>query len=80
MVQLRCRQHYKQAGAVQNAMKPQSLAASCHTGPSVSANGSTNGIVWALDNSAFSSSGPAVLHGLRRHERCYRAPEQQPCR
>jgi len=30
--------------------------------PVISANGSTNGIVWVLDNSAFGTSGPAVLH------------------
>ena len=30
--------------------------------PVISANGSTDGIVWVLDNSAFSSSGPAVMH------------------
>ncbi|HJY88158.1 MAG TPA: hypothetical protein VKE24_15090 [Candidatus Acidoferrales bacterium] len=30
--------------------------------PAVSANGSTNGIVWVLDTSAFDISGPAVLH------------------
>ena len=29
---------------------------------SVSANGLSNGIVWALDNSAWGSGGPAVLH------------------
>jgi len=40
-----------------------------HTGPtpSVSANGTSNGIVWAIDNSAYGpagsfGSGPAVLH------------------
>jgi hypothetical protein len=30
--------------------------------PAISANGSTNGIVWVLDNGAFLASGPAVLH------------------
>jgi hypothetical protein len=30
--------------------------------PAISANGSTNGIVWVLDNSDFATSGPAVLH------------------
>jgi hypothetical protein len=29
---------------------------------SISANNTSNGIVWALDNSAWGSSGPAVLH------------------
>ena len=28
--------------------------------PAISANGSTNAIVWVLDNSAFATSGPAV--------------------
>jgi hypothetical protein len=30
--------------------------------PVISANGSANGIAWVLDNSAFATSGPAVLH------------------
>jgi hypothetical protein len=30
--------------------------------PSVSANGSSNGIVWAVETTAYSSNGPAVLH------------------
>lgn len=30
--------------------------------PVISANGSTNGIVWVLDNSAFATSDPAVLY------------------
>ncbi len=30
--------------------------------PSVSSNGASNGIVWAIDTSAYGSSGPAVLH------------------
>jgi len=30
--------------------------------PAISANGSTNGIVWVLDNSAFATSGPAILY------------------
>lgn len=30
--------------------------------PVVSANGTTNGIVWALDTSAYNYSGPSVLH------------------
>ena len=30
--------------------------------PSISANGTSNGILWALDNSAYGSSGPAVLY------------------
>lgn len=32
------------------------------TEPVVSANGLSNGILWALDTSAYSSNGPAVLH------------------
>jgi len=30
--------------------------------PSISANGSTNGIVWAIQNDAYADSGPAILH------------------
>jgi hypothetical protein len=30
--------------------------------PDISANGSTSGIAWAVDNSAYGSQGPAVLH------------------
>lgn len=30
--------------------------------PSVSANGSTNGIVWAIESDAYNTLGPAVLH------------------
>ena len=30
--------------------------------PVVSANGTTNAIVWAVDTSAYTSSGPSVLH------------------
>jgi len=30
--------------------------------PAISANGATHGIVWALQNEAFQSSGPTVLH------------------
>jgi len=32
------------------------------TSPSISANGSSNGIVWALDSGAFGRGGPAVLY------------------
>jgi len=32
------------------------------TTPSISADGATNGIVWALDNSGFSTYSPAILH------------------
>ncbi len=32
------------------------------TTPSISANGQTNGIVWALDVGSYTSNGPAVLH------------------
>jgi len=34
------------------------------TTPSVSANGNANGIVWGIDASAYSSSGPAVLRAF----------------
>ena len=30
--------------------------------PNISANGTTGGVVWALDESAYGSQGPAVLH------------------
>jgi len=33
--------------------------------PSVSASGTGDGIVWALQNEAYSSSGPAVLHAYK---------------
>lgn len=32
------------------------------TTPSISANGSNNGIVWAVDSSAFAASGPSILY------------------
>lgn len=32
--------------------------------PSISANGSGNAIVWAIDSSAYSSNGPAVLYAF----------------
>jgi hypothetical protein len=33
--------------------------------PTVSANGNTGGIVWALDNAAYAAPGPAVLHAYK---------------
>ena len=32
--------------------------------PSISANGTTNGIVWTLDNGAYGTGGPAILRAF----------------
>ncbi len=32
--------------------------------PTISANGTSNGVVWAIQSSAYGSSGPAVLHAF----------------
>jgi hypothetical protein len=44
------------------AMSPQALASNRSAEPVVSANGSTNGIVWVIATDTLGSSNPAVLH------------------
>jgi hypothetical protein len=43
-------------------MSPQALASDRSAEPVVSANGSTNGIVWVIATDTLGSSNPAVLH------------------